>query len=83
MKAASSCTSTVGSASAASDYAVTIDDCRMTEDYEGNPAAVVTFTLQIAMDERRRKTLVQLVDAARLQKPVGLPQGQSQREAHR
>lgn len=28
---------------AASDYAVTIDDCRMTEDYEGNPAAVVTF----------------------------------------
>ncbi len=33
-----------GSASAASDYAVTIDDCRMTEDYEGNPAAVVTFT---------------------------------------
>ena len=29
---------------AASDYAVTIDDCRMTEDYEGNPAAVVTFT---------------------------------------
>ena len=29
---------------AASDYAVTIDGCRMTEDYEGNPAAVVTFT---------------------------------------
>lgn len=26
---------------------------------------------------------IQLVDAARLQKPVGLPQGQSQREARR
>ena len=28
----------------AAEYAVSIDGCRVTEDYEGNPAAVITYT---------------------------------------
>lgn len=36
---------------AASSYAVTIDGCRVTEDYEGNPAAVVAYTFTNNSDE--------------------------------
>ena len=32
-------------------YGVTIDDCRVTEDYQGNPAAVVTYTFTNNSDE--------------------------------
>lgn len=32
-------------------YGVTIDDCRVTEDYRGNPAAVVTYTFTNNSDE--------------------------------
>ncbi|WP_302962494.1 DUF5067 domain-containing protein [uncultured Adlercreutzia sp.] len=38
-------------AEAASDYAVTIDGCRVTEDYEGEPVAVVTYTFTNNSDE--------------------------------
>ncbi|WP_172136004.1 DUF5067 domain-containing protein [Adlercreutzia sp. ZJ473] len=36
---------------AESKYAVTIDDCAVTTDYEGNPAAVVTYTFTNNSDE--------------------------------
>ncbi len=32
-------------------YGVTIDGCRVTEDYEGNPAAVITYTFTNNSDE--------------------------------
>ncbi len=35
------------------EYAVTIDDCRISEDYQGNPAAVITFTFTNNSDEAR------------------------------
>ena len=39
------------SASDAAAYGVTIDGCRVTEDYQGNPAAVVTYTFTNNSDE--------------------------------
>lgn len=35
------------------DYAVTIDGCRVTEDYQGNPAVVVTYTFANNSDEAK------------------------------
>ena len=35
----------------APDYAVTIDNCAVTEDYQGNPAIIVTFTFTNNSDE--------------------------------
>lgn len=39
------------SATDEASYGVTIDGCRVTEDYEGNPAAVVTYTFTNNSDE--------------------------------
>lgn len=39
------------SASEEAVFAVTIDGCRVTEDYQGNPAAVVTYTFTNNSDE--------------------------------
>ncbi|MEC4177002.1 DUF5067 domain-containing protein [Adlercreutzia sp. R21] len=38
-------------AEASSDYAVTIDGCRVTEDYAGEPVAVVTYTFTNNSDD--------------------------------
>lgn len=50
-------------ATADSDFTVTVDDCTVTEDYEGNPAIVVTYTWTNNSDESVASDIALTVDA--------------------